>query len=131
MSIISVTRLHLRSPRFVPEFFWYTYKARHQAGTNSGNVGVSIRKTKELAFWTLSLWPDIEAMKSFVITSPHKEAMQKLAHWCDEAAFADWQQDTNDPPSWDRAAETLRTSGRLLPLLHPTEQHKAGKIVTT
>jgi hypothetical protein len=77
------------------------------------------------------VWRDIAALKSFVIASPHKEAMQKLAHWCDEAAFADWQQDTSDLPSWDFAAMNLRTIGRLLPLLHPSEQHKAGKILAT
>jgi hypothetical protein len=52
--------------------------------------------------------------------------MRKLPHWCDEAAFADWEQKTDDWPSWEAAARKLRASGRLVNVLHPSVQHKAG-----
>ena len=41
-----------------------------------GNLGVRVRKTKGLAFWTLAIWRDNQAIRTFVPPSPHKEAMQ-------------------------------------------------------
>ena len=57
--------------------------------------------------------------------------MQKLPHWCDEAAFPDWEQDTADCPSWETARGKLAATGRLVDVLHPSRQHKAGKIETS
>lgn len=131
MPIVSVTRLRLRSIRFLLSFLWYTLRVSRQAKRAPGNMGVALRKTDGLAFWTLSMWRTIEAMKKFVFTSPHKEAMQKLPHWCDEAFFGDWEQDTMEWPSWDHAAEKLRARGRPAKVLHPSEQQKAGRIVTS
>jgi len=96
----------------------------------AGNLGVQLRKTKGLAFWTLTMWQDEAAMKTFRGNSPHREAMQKLAGWCDEASFAHWEQDSTAWPSWEYASEQLRSSGRLSKVLHPSENHNAGRIVT-
>ena len=131
MAIISVTRLHLRSLRFFPGFFSYTRRSISQAKRTPGNLGVRVRKTKGLAFWTLAMWHDHQAISAFVPASPHREAMQKLPHWCDEAAFADWEQDTADWPCWETASERLAATGRLVPVFHPSEQHKAGAIETS
>ena len=102
-----------------------------QAKRTPGNLGVRVRKTKGLAFWTLAMWRDNQAIRAFVPASPHREAMQKLPHWCDEAAFADWEQDTADWPSWETARGKLAATGRLVDVLHPSKQHKAGKIETS
>ena len=128
MPIVSVTRLRLRSLRFFPGFLWYTRRSIRQAKRTPGNLGVRVRKTRGLAFWTLSIWRDNQAIRAFVPASPHKEAMQKLPHWCDEAAFADWEQDTADWPSWETASEKLVATGRLVDVLHPSERQKAGVI---
>lgn len=126
---VSITRLHLRSPRFLLPFILHTHRSRRQATRAPGNLGVRVRKTDGLAFWTLTLWRDMAAMRSFVIASPHKETMQKLANWCDEAAFAHWDQASNELPTWDTAVGKLRVSGHLATVLHPSEKHKAGEIV--
>lgn len=131
MPIVSVTRLHLRSPRYLLPFFLYTHRSRRQAKSSPGNLGVRVRKTNGLAFWTLTLWRDMAAMRSFVMASPHKVAMQKLANWCDEAAFAHWNQETTELPTWDIAVDKLRVSGHLGTVLHPSEKHKAGEIVVS
>ena len=129
MPTVSITRLHLRSPRFLLPFFLHTNRSRRQATNAPGNLGVRVRKTDGLAFWTLTLWRDVAAMRSFTIASPHKETMSKLANWCDEAAFAHWELETNDLPTWDIAGDKLRASGHLATVLHPSEKHKAGEIV--
>jgi len=46
-----------------------------------------MRRANGLAFWTLSIWRTIEAMKKFMFASPHKQVMQKLPYWCDEASL--------------------------------------------
>ena len=130
MPIVSVTRLHLRSIRFLLPFLWYTLRVSRQAKKRPGNLGVQLRKTNGLAFWTLSRWESNEAMNKFMFASPHKEAVRRLPHWCDEASFADWEQNTTTEwPPWDYAAEKLKTTGRLAKVLHPSEQHNADKIV--
>jgi hypothetical protein len=77
------------------------------------------------------MWRDNQTIRTFVPASPHREAMQKLPQWCDEAAFADWEQETADWPSWETAKEKLATAGRLVEVLHPSERHKAGSIETS
>jgi uncharacterized protein DUF3291 len=130
MPIISVTRLHLRSVRFLPAFSWYTFATIRQAKQTAGNLGIKLRKTNGLAFWTLTQWQSVEAMKKFMFASPHKEAMLKLPYWCDEGSFADWHQDSSEWPPWDEAAQKLRASGQLTKVLHPSERHKEGEIET-
>lgn len=95
----------------------------HQAIAQSsekdpGNLGVRVRKTKGLAFWTLAMWRNNQAIRTFVPASPHKEAMQKLPHWCDEAAFVDWEQDTADWQSWETATEKLAGTVELTCCIH-------------
>jgi hypothetical protein len=128
MAIISVTRLRLRSVLFLPSFLWYTRRSVQQAQRTPGNLGVRIRRTKGLVFWTLAMWRDNQAIRAFVPASPHREAVRNLPHWCDEAAFADWEQDKTDWPSWEIAQEKLATTARLVSVLYPSEKQKAGRI---
>ncbi|MGH7844841.1 MAG: DUF3291 domain-containing protein [Candidatus Binatia bacterium] len=90
-----------------------------------------MRKAQGLTFWTLTLWKSEQEMRTFRERSPHREAMRELAHWCDEASFAHWAQDSAELPSWDLAAERLRANGKLGRVLHPSENQKAGQVVTT
>ena len=131
MPTVAVTRLHLRSPRFLLPFFLHTHRSHRQATNAPGNLGMRVSKTNGLAFWTLTLWRDTAAMRSFVIASPHKETMQKLADWCDKAAFAHWDQESNELPAWNITTEKLRTMGHLATVLHPSDKHKAGEIVVS
>src|SRR2546430_17055789 len=131
MPIVSVTRLHLRSLRFLPVFSWYTFTTTRQAKQTPGNLGVKVRKTNGLEFWTLTIWRTIEAMKKFMFASPHKEAMQKLPYWCDEASFTEWEQSGTEWASWEQAAQKLSAIGRLAKVLYPSGEQKAGKVVTS
>ena len=130
MVIVSVTRLRLRSLPFsrIP----LVHPAiGHTGKTDPGQSCVRVRKSKGLAFWTLEMWRDNQAIRTFEPASRHGGAMQKLPHWCDEAAFADWEQDTADWPPWETARGKLAATGRLVDVLHPSRQQKAGKIETS
>lgn len=131
MSVVSVMRLRLRAPRFLLRFFWYTIRSFRQAKKSPGNLGARLRKTQGLTFWTLTQWKSEQEMRAFRDGSPHREAMRKLAHWCDEASFAHWTQDAVELPSWDLAAERLQANGKLGRVLHPSADQKEGRIVTT
>lgn len=128
MAFVSVTRLRLRSIRFLPVFFWRAQQSAKQARTAPGNIGVELRKTAGLRFWTLTVWKNTEAMAAFRGAPPHRDVMSRLRHWCDEAAYAHWEQADDTMPPWDEAARRLRDSGKLSQLLYPSDEHRAGRI---
>lgn len=77
------------------------------------------------------MWQNRGALRTFVSASPHKEAMQRLPYWCDEGAFADWEEDSTQWPHWEEAAQRLSANGRLAPVLYPSAQQQQGKVVTS
>src|SRR5262249_568922 len=101
MSLIAVTRLRVRSMRFLLPFAWHTWRSFRQAKHAPGNLGVKLRKAEGFAFWTLTAWQDEASMKAYPVTSPHRNAMPKLLQGCDEAAVAHWSQDSAELPDWD------------------------------
>jgi Domain of unknown function (DUF3291) len=131
MALVSVTRLRLRSVRFILPFAWYTARSALQAKRSPGNRGVNLRKTNGLAFWTLTVWENGQAMRAFRGAVPHGKAMRKLPYWCDEASYAHWEDGTGDLPSWEDAAKRLSHTGKLSKVHYPSADHKAGRIVTT
>jgi hypothetical protein len=66
-----------------------------------------------------------------MLAGPHREAMPKLAQWCDEAAVAHWSQDSEMLPSWDAAVLHLTEHGRLSRVRYPSAAHQSGTIVVT
>ena len=123
---ISVTRLRLRGWRFLVPFLFYTNVSAIQAWLSSGNCRVRLRKTRRLAFWTLTFWKNKEAMLSFRNSGLHARAMTKLKDWCDEAAYAHWE--GTESPSWETATQNLINLGRLSPVKYPSVEQHEGKI---
>ena len=129
--VVSVTRL--RSDRF---FYVFPFAFRAQALSTqalktTGCRGVWTRKTRGLAFWTLTLWDDERSMRLYVSTPPHRDAIPRLADWCDEAAVTHWSQEPATTPDWTLATQKLAESGRLLRVKHPSPAHKRGKLNVT
>ena len=67
-------------------------------------------------------------MKTFMTTTPHLEAMKKLAHWCDEASVVHWTQSEPTFPDWMEAHRRLKAEGRRSKVLYPSKAHEAGEI---
>ena len=128
MSFISVTRLRLRSIRFLIPFAIMTARSKSQVESSNGCIGAEVRKTKGLAFWTLTIWDSEASMRSFMTHSPHREAMTKLAGWCDEASVCHWTQESLEPPTWDQASGQLAKLGRLSRVTHPSDAQRDGVI---
>jgi hypothetical protein len=70
-------------------------------------------------------------MRTFRGQSPHREAMAKLPHWCDEASVAYWRHESQAWPSWEYATDQLVTHGRLSHVSHPSQEQAQGRIVVT
>jgi len=112
MPFVSVTRLHVRSWRYLPAFLIRSLLAARQAGRAHGNLQVSVLREADRAFWTCTVWTDEAAMRSFMRAGVHRRVIPRLAKWCDEAAIAHWLQDTTEPPSWLEAHWRLQEKGR-------------------
>jgi quinol monooxygenase YgiN len=93
MPFASITRLRLRSIRFVPRFIYDAFRALQQARASDGCLAADVRTIKARVFWTRTLWRDGAAMSAYRASGAHRATMPKLQHWCDEAAVVHWEQE--------------------------------------
>ena len=127
MPIISITRLHLRSLRYMPMLSVFTLGSALQARRSDGFLGGLLGGDAERGAWTMTAWRDEAAMRSFRNIGIHKKAMPHLLNWCDEASFAHWQQTDATLPAPDEAHRRMRAEGRLSKVCHPSPAHAAGE----
>lgn len=128
MAFISLTRLRVRSARYLPAFAVHAWRTTRQASTAPGNLGVRLRRTKGLTFWTFTAWADEQAMRDYRSASPHRKAMPRLKHWCDEAAVAHWSQTDDALPGWAQAVTNMSEIGRLSKVSNPSPIQRRGEI---
>jgi heme-degrading monooxygenase HmoA len=127
MYFVSITRLRVRSWRYMPSFFLEAYRSAKQAKAAEGNLRVSLLREAGNVFWTLTVWTSEQAMKSFMLAGAHRKAMPRLLEWCDEAALAHWPQESEQPPTWEEAHKRLLEFGRPSKVNHPNEAHRNHK----
>lgn len=123
MTFISLTRLRIRSIRFVPLFAIHALRAFNQVKKAPGFQDGALLTDRSWTFWTMTAWDSQESMLAFMTTGAHKQAMPRLLHWCDEASVAHWIQAETALPSWIAADQRMRESGRISKVLHPSRQH--------
>ncbi len=123
MPFVSITRLRLRSLRFVPFFFVHTMRSLRQVKRAEGFRDGQLLMDRSWTFWTMTAWDSHEHMRGYMTTGDHKTAMPKLMHWCDEASIVHWTQDDAALPTWPEADRRMRTEGRASKVRHPSPQH--------
>ena len=123
MPFVSVTRLRLRSIRFLPAFVRHNLRALAQVKAAPGFRGGSLLADRALAFWTLTAWDDPAAMRAYMTAGAHRASMPYLLDWCDEASVAHWEQDGDALPEWTEAERRMRGEGRPSKLRHPGPRH--------
>jgi hypothetical protein len=123
MTFISLTRLRVRSIRFLPLFAFHTFRSLSQVRKAGGFQGGSLLTDRSWTFWTMTAWDSEESMRAYRNSSSHKMAMPRLLHWCDEASVAHWVQAETGLPSWTEADKRMRESGRASKVLNPSPQH--------
>jgi hypothetical protein len=129
MPFVSVTRLHIRSLRFVPAFLIYTFRSTRQVRGAGGYRTGWLGREGVFGFWTATVWRSQEAMQAYRNSPPHLAAMGKLLDWCDEASFANWEQAGDDAPDAVTAYGHLRDEGRTSKVRHPSPQHRQRQTV--
>jgi hypothetical protein len=122
---VSVTRLRLRSVRVFPLFVIYSLRAAWQARRSQGHVVSHLNRDRHGAYWTRSIWTDEAAMRAFMMSGAHREAMPKLLDWCVEGAAVHWEQEHADPPSWREGHRRLLAEGRPSKVRHPSPAQRA------
>lgn len=123
--LASVTRLRVRSLRYLPGFLWITFLSQRQVKRAPGFLGGGLLVDARWTFWTLTTWESERAMKAFRGAEPHARAMPRLVEWCDEASYAHWTSAGDSVPSWLEAYEQLVAGGRLSRVAHPSPGHEA------
>jgi hypothetical protein len=124
--LASVTRLRVRSVRYVLAFVWKTFLTQRQVVRAPGFLGGRLLIDAGRTFWTLTVWESERAMKAFRGSGPHSQVMPQLVEWCDEASYAHWVPTEASVPTWPEAYEHLVGEGHLSRVAHPSRGHDAG-----
>src|SRR5215469_7726699 len=109
---------------------FFAVRSSRQAKRARGNLGVSLLRDGHMASWTRTVWDTEAAMKSFMLSGPHRQAMPRLLDWCDEAALVHWAQVTDQPPDWHEAHRRIQLEGRRSKVRHPSLAHERYEIAT-
>jgi Antibiotic biosynthesis monooxygenase len=128
MPLISVTRLRVRSVRYLPEFLWDTFQSVRQVQRSPGFLGGRLLVNSGYVFWTMTAWQDEAAMNAYRTSGAHRQAMPKLLNWCDEAAVAHWTQESAEIPEWQQTHQHMSERGRLSKVNHPSAAQASQKI---
>lgn len=123
MSFVGVTRLRVRSIRFLPSFAVHFLRTRRQIREAPGFQGGSLLADRNLTFWTMTAWDSQDSMRRYMMTAPHRAAMPFLLDWCDEASVVHWDRPEKVLPSWLEADKQMRESGRSSKVRNPSPQH--------
>jgi hypothetical protein len=123
MPFVSITRLRLRSVRFLPSFFVHTMRAQKQLRHAAGFQRGALLPDRHWTFWTMTLWNSQDDMRAYMLNGAHKTAMPQLLHWCDEASVTHWEQLDAQLPSWEEADRRMRHEGRASKIRHPSPHH--------
>ena len=128
MAFISITRLRVRSWRFLPLFLLQSIRAARQAKKAPGNRSVSLLREAHHVFWTRTSWDSEASMKAYILAGVHRQVMRKLLNWCDEAAVAHWTHDSADLPTWQEAHAQVLKVGRLSKVNRPSKAQEEFQI---
>ena len=120
MPVIVVTRLRLKDPALLDEFFTDAVAAIEQATKAEGNLGADALADANNAWWSVTAWQDRSRMQAFVDAEPHLDISARLDHYCDEATFVDWEQASPKLPDWRTSWSHLTADGKAAELTHPS-----------
>lgn len=126
MIFVSVTRLRLRSLRFLPAFALRAVGSTRQIRRSPGFIDGRFATEGVSAFWTITAWREDAAMLHYRNSGEHGRAMSRLIEWCDEASLVHWLQEDAVLPTPVEAVARMVEEGRLSKVRHPSARHAAG-----
>ena len=105
---VSITGFRLRARRHMFRFWWHTIRSMAQARRAPGNVKAEARLA-EGVYHTLSVWADERAMRAFLLSGSHRQAMRAFR------AIGSGQVlgfHTQHPPDWEAGLRRWRSEAR-------------------
>lgn len=123
MPVVVVTRLRLKDPALLDDFFTAAVATLEQAKSSAGSLGADVLADANNVWWTVTAWQDRVPMRAFVAAEPHRATMARLEHWCDEATFTDWEQATADLPDWQTSYRHIVDEGQVATLTQASDAH--------
>lgn len=124
MAFISMTRLKLRSYRYLIPFFVQNEEVLNQIRQSEGFIKGKEMATIGLSMWTSTLWASEKSLKAFYLSGSHRQAMSKLDIWVSEAVTGHREINTVELPSWEQARDELHKFGHFIKLSHPSLNHQ-------
>lgn len=67
-------------------------------------------------------------MRAFMKAAPHRDAMAKLARWCNEVSVVHWDTVDAELPDWIEAHRRMVDEGRRSRVDDPSPEHEAYNI---
>ncbi len=128
MPVVAITRLRVRSWRYLAPFLFHALRSAWQAKRAAGVQSATLLKDNWRTYWTRTVWTDEAAMKGFMTSGNHRRAMPRLLELCDEASVGRWNQDSATPPSWEEVHRRMQDEGRPSRVNHPSAAHVAYRI---
>jgi len=127
VTIVAVTRLRVRSIRFLPRLYWDAWKIKRSLRKAPGFLEGKLLVDRNRAYWTITSWKDLESMLAFRNGKVHARVARMVYKWCDEASVVHWT--TKDPqlPTWKEAHRRMTEAGKLTQLRFQTADHKAHR----
>ena len=122
--VVVVTRLRLRDPAFLDDFFASAVAVVEQAQGSEGNLGADVLAEADNTYWTRTAWQGRDVMNAFVGSEPHLHTMSRIDDWCDEATFVEWEQAGADLPDWQEGYSRLIAGGQGPSLTNATQAHQ-------
>ncbi|MDQ6651538.1 MAG: DUF3291 domain-containing protein [Acidobacteriota bacterium] len=123
MAFVSLTRLRVRSYRYLLQFIWRALQTGRQAELSSGFLSGKLLRESKNTFWTLTVWDNEASMRTYRNAGAHRGVMPNLLEWCDEASVAHWNQETPELPNWQDAHQRMVKEGRRSKVNHPSLAH--------
>jgi hypothetical protein len=123
MPYVGVTRLRIRSIRFLPPFALHFLRTRRQVRAAAGFRGGALLADRHWTFWTLTRWDNQGSMHRYMTSGAHRTVMPFLLDWCDEASVVHWDQPDETLPSWLEADRRMRDNGRPSRVRFPSPHH--------
>ncbi len=123
MTFVSISRLRIRSARFLPAFLIDTWLSARQVKRAKGYRDGRMLADRRRTYWTMTAWDDAASMHAYMTAGPHRRAMPKLMRWCDQASIVHWVQDEAALPAWDEADHRMRREGRVSKIHRPAIGH--------
>lgn len=108
MVYVSITGLELKSVLHAPAFWWHAIRSMSQAQSAPGLLSADARQINGVHH-TLTVWESEAAMRSYLITGAHLQAM-KAFHGIATGRTIGFPAET--APDWDDVHETWQRLGR-------------------